>query len=186
MDISLWHLLGHGVSLSVLAKIGKVYWDLRKEHKAHKENHDEVIKLHEKILAEKEKDINELKANLSETDTELKEALQKLLEAEERINEFERFYNEDVTKMATEAGKKIEAWENFFNDTLEDVQSIVEMLDKLMNHRQMISDDPDVQNLYKVIVILRDILTGYIDAKNEKQKDSTGSDGSGGEEGKLL
>lgn len=119
--------------------------------------------------------IRELENKIKEQDSIIEENLQSLLESQDKIREFERFYSEDVTKMATEAGQKIEAWENFFNDTLEDVQSIVEMLDKLMKHRQMIADDPDVQNLYKIMVILKDILIGYTNAKEEMPASSPDS-----------
>lgn len=97
---------------------------------------------------------------------DLKETIQA---QQELLQEYERFYSEDVIKMATEAGQKIQDWENFFTDTLEDVQSVVNMLDKLMK-RKVISDDPDVQNLQRVIVILKEILIGYIDAKKEKDE----------------
>ena len=82
------------------------------------------------------------------------------------LAEYERFYKEDVVKMASEAGEKIQAWEDFFSSTLEDVQSVVTLLDNLMKHRQLIADDPDIQNLFKVMVILKDVLVGYINAKN--------------------
>jgi hypothetical protein len=112
---------------------------------------------------------NNMKLNIWKIYQELKEENASL---KRQIKEFERFYQEDVTKMATEAGQKIEAWENFFSDSLEDVQSVLDMLDALMKHRQMMADDADVQHLYKIIVILRDILTEYTNAKDRKPEDS--------------
>ena len=60
-----------------------------------------------------------------------------------------------------QAGKQLTAYDMFFNSTLEDVQEVLEYLNKLMK-RELVSQDPDVKNLKKTIVILRDVLVGYI------------------------
>jgi hypothetical protein len=68
-------------------------------------------------------------------------------------------------------GKQLRAYEEFYNNTLDDIESVINMLDTLMNRRQMLSDDPDVQNIYRVVVILYDILIGYKNAtKKEKER----------------
>jgi hypothetical protein len=81
-----------------------------------------------------------------------------------------------VVKAAIEISQQNQAWENFYDDSLEDIGSVVQMLDELMNRRQMISDDPDIQNVYRVVVILHDILVGYIDAKDRKPGSGKGKE----------
>ena len=70
-----------------------------------------------------------------------------------------------ITKAAIRVSQQNQNWESFYDNSLEDVESVITMLDTLMNKRQLVSDDPDVQNTYRVVVILHDILAGYINAK---------------------
>jgi predicted PurR-regulated permease PerM len=69
-----------------------------------------------------------------------------------------------MTRASVKISRQVQAYEEFYNNSLEDIQSVVHMLDTLMNRRQMVSDDPDVQNIYRVVVILHDILVGYRNA----------------------
>ena len=65
-----------------------------------------------------------------------------------------------IIPVALRASNQIQNFENFFEDSLEDMASVLDMLDNLMK-RQTISDDSDVQNLYRVMGIAHDILLGY-------------------------
>lgn len=69
----------------------------------------------------------------------------------------------------SQVSRKVEGFEQFFEDTLEDVSGVIGMLDNLMK-RQTISDDPDVQNFYRVMTITHDVLLGYRDAKIKKER----------------
>jgi hypothetical protein len=68
------------------------------------------------------------------------------------------------------SSRALQQYEEFYNSTLDDIDSATKMLDELVNRRHIISDDPDVQNVYKVIVIIHDILLGYQHAPTGKQK----------------
>lgn len=74
-------------------------------------------------------------------------------------------------RLAMKASRTISNYENFYDSTLSDVDSVLEMLDGLMARRRVVADDPDVQNVYRVIGITRDILTGYTNAGLGKRKD---------------
>lgn len=76
-----------------------------------------------------------------------------------------------IGRAALKISRLVQAYETFFEDTLEDVNSVIEMMDTLKNRRQMLSDDPDVQNIYRVVVILHDILVGYRDATKKERKE---------------
>ena len=77
-----------------------------------------------------------------------------------------------MTKASLRISRQVQAYAEFYNNSVEDVKSVVDMLDALMNRRQLVSDDPDVQHLYRVVVILHDILIGYRNAwkKEEERK----------------
>jgi hypothetical protein len=68
------------------------------------------------------------------------------------------------------AGAQIQAYERFYENTLEDVQGIIEMLDKLMK-RQLISDDPDVQNFYRIMAISHDTFLRYRSAGEQNKEE---------------
>ena len=63
-------------------------------------------------------------------------------------------------KKNIEAGNQLILYDNFFNASLSDVQEVIEYLDKL-SKRDLVSQDPDVINLRKTILTLRDLLKGY-------------------------
>jgi len=71
-----------------------------------------------------------------------------------------------ITQASVRVSRKVQTYENFYEDTIGDLDGVIEMLDALINNRQMISDDPDVQNVRKAVVIIHDILVGYKNAKN--------------------
>jgi hypothetical protein len=80
-----------------------------------------------------------------------------------------------MTKASLTVSRQVQAYEEFYNSSLEDIESVINMLDTLMSRRQLVSDDPDVQNIYRVIVILHDILLGYRNAwKSEERKKKKG------------
>jgi hypothetical protein len=81
-----------------------------------------------------------------------------------------------ILKAALKISQQNQAWENFYEDTLEDTESVIDMLDQIMNRRQLISDDPDVQNIYRVLLVLHDILIGYTNAKDRKSRESKGQE----------
>jgi hypothetical protein len=77
-----------------------------------------------------------------------------------------------IVPAAMKAGRRLQEYEQFYEDTLEDVSSVIEMLEQLMK-RELLSDNPDIQNLHKVISITHNILMGYRlagDRKEEKEK----------------
>ena len=80
-----------------------------------------------------------------------------------------------MTRASVRVSRQVQAYEEFYSNSLEDIQSVIVMLDTLMSRRQMVSDDPDVQNVYRVVVILHDILVGYYEyskeTKGKKNKD---------------
>ena len=103
----------------------------------------------------------------------VKTLLDEVQKLNERIQEMEKFLNEDVKQMAKEAGDKITAWEQFFNDTLEDMSSVLNMAEELMKRRQLVSDDPDVQNFVRIVAIAHDVVKNYIDSKSGNTTDGT-------------
>lgn len=66
------------------------------------------------------------------------------------------------------AGKKLRQYDEFYNNTIEDMQDSVEYLETLMK-RDVVSLDPDVQNLRRLVGVVKDILIGYIDAEKDKK-----------------
>ena len=57
-------------------------------------------------------------------------------------------------------------YEDFYNATVGDIGEIVDSLTNLLQKRQMLSDDPDVQNLVRLLAIAHDTLLRYINAKS--------------------
>jgi len=72
-------------------------------------------------------------------------------------------FNIFVFSLAVKQAKLRNEFELFYLDTIDDVSSVIQMLDKLLE-RQFLSDDSDVQNLYRIIAITHDILIGYVNA----------------------
>jgi hypothetical protein len=56
-------------------------------------------------------------------------------------------------------------YEEFFTTTIEDMNQVVETLDSLMKGRQLIANDPDIQNIFRLLVIARNTIVGYINAR---------------------
>jgi small nuclear ribonucleoprotein (snRNP)-like protein len=67
-------------------------------------------------------------------------------------------------KKNAQAGQQLIEYDEFFNASLNDVQEVIDYLEKL-SKRELVSQDPDVINLKKTIVILRDVLRGYAQGK---------------------
>jgi hypothetical protein len=69
------------------------------------------------------------------------------------------------------SGSKISEYELFYEDTISDVSETIRMLEGLMK-RDFVANDPDVQNVHRVIVIIHDILSGYINARRERREET--------------
>lgn len=82
-----------------------------------------------------------------------------------------------MIRASLKVSRQAQAYEEFYNNSLEDVQSVIKMLDDLMNRRQLVSDDPDVQNVFRVVVILHDILVGYRNAWKSEEERKKGQKG---------
>lgn len=67
-------------------------------------------------------------------------------------------------RVGLQAVRLNKAYEEFYNSTLDDADATLKMLDVLMNRRQLLSDDPDVQNMYRLFGIFHDIVAGYVNA----------------------
>lgn len=83
---------------------------------------------------------------------------------------------EEYSKALEEGQKAIELalkYEEFYSSTVGDVGQIVDTLGSVVKKRQVFSDDPDVQNLVRLLAIAHDTLLGYINAKSpaEQQRD---------------
>ena len=106
---------------------------------------------------------------------ELVDIKEVLLKVQRKGADYEKF-TETISQLvviipvALRASSQIQDFENFFQDSLEDVSSVLEMLEKLMK-RQVISDDPDVQNFYRVMAITHDTLLGYRNASKEREEE---------------
>jgi len=72
-------------------------------------------------------------------------------------------------KAGVKASRKIQAFEDFYEGTIEDLDSVIKMVNGLLK-RQLLSDDNDVQNFHRVIGITHDILLGYRKAGEDKEK----------------
>lgn len=66
--------------------------------------------------------------------------------------------------------RQVQSYEEFYANTLEDVNSVIHMTGRLMQ-RQLISDDPDVQNFHRVLTITHDTLLRYANAGREKERE---------------
>ena len=58
----------------------------------------------------------------------------------------------------------------FYENTLMDVEAVIALLEELMHKRQLITDDPDIRNLYRVLGLIRDVLAGYSNAIKKSDK----------------
>jgi len=75
-----------------------------------------------------------------------------------------------VFNAAVKINEQNQAWADFYEGTLDDLDAAINMLDQLKSRKYMISDDPDVVNVYRVIVTLYNILAGYRTARQSDDK----------------
>ena len=61
-------------------------------------------------------------------------------------------------------------YEDFFNSTVGDIGEIVDTLKAVVGKRQMLSDDPDVQNLIRILAIAHDTLLSYVNARSPSEQ----------------
>lgn len=67
-------------------------------------------------------------------------------------------------------------YEDFYNSTVGDMGEIVDRVGELVKKRQMLSDDPDVQNLVRLLAIAHNTLLRYINAKSSKRNNESGTE----------
>lgn len=60
-------------------------------------------------------------------------------------------------------------YEEFYNETSSDIEAIVESLNTILKKRQILSEDPDVQNLIRGMVIARNIISGYVNVRKTQK-----------------
>lgn len=72
--------------------------------------------------------------------------------------------------------RQVQSYEEFYANTLEDINSVIHMTHTLMQ-RQLISDDPDVQNFHRVLTITHDTLLRYANAGTEAKKEKKEKEG---------
>ncbi len=68
-----------------------------------------------------------------------------------------------VTALAVRASRRIERYEYFFRDTVVDIDHTRNIFDQLVNKREYLADNPDIQQIQKVFAVTLDILQGYIE-----------------------
>jgi hypothetical protein len=81
--------------------------------------------------------------------------------------------NLEYINALTEGHRAVELalkYEEFYNSTVGDIGEIVDSLREIVGKRQMLSDDPDVQNLVRLLSIAHDTLLGYINAKSPSEQ----------------
>jgi hypothetical protein len=61
-------------------------------------------------------------------------------------------------------------YEFFFNNSLKDIDFALIKLGNLLERRQMLAVDPEVQELYKMVEDIYILLTGYSNARKEENK----------------
>jgi len=65
--------------------------------------------------------------------------------------------------LALRAGRQLREYEYFFGDTVEDLHHAAAIFDELVNKRELLVNDPDIQKLKQVFAVSLDILVGYLD-----------------------
>lgn len=71
-------------------------------------------------------------------------------------------------RVALQKSKQVEAYVQFYNSTLDDMEAAIGVFEQLLTKRQLLSDDPDIQNVVRVMQITHDILLGYLNAHETK------------------
>ena len=67
------------------------------------------------------------------------------------------------------AGRQLREYDEFFQNTVEDIEESMIYLEKLTK-KELISEDPDVKNFQKLLYTTKDILGGYLYAGKNKEK----------------
>lgn len=86
---------------------------------------------------------------------------------------------EEYTQALAEGQKAVDLalkYEEFYSSTVGDIGEIVDTFNNLIGRRQMLSDDPDVQNLVRLLAIAHDTLLGYMNAKLPTESGTTSTD----------
>lgn len=145
-------------------------------------NKDQIIFDLQDNVNSLEEDLNTSKANHRKAVDELESQIKMISARDDSIKELNE-KNKNYLKALEDGRKAVDValkYEEFYNSTLEDIGEVVDMLDKLVGKRQMLSDDPDVQNLLRIIAIAHDTLLGYINVKlpeeesdKKKEEEST-------------
>lgn len=81
--------------------------------------------------------------------------------------------NLEYTRALNDGHRAVELalkYEDFYSSTVGDIGEVVDKLGEIVGKRQMLSDDPDVQNLLRLIAIAHDTLLGYINAKSPSEE----------------
>lgn len=80
---------------------------------------------------------------------------------------------EEYSLALQEGHKAIELalkYEEFYSLSVGDIGEIVDKLNDLVKKRQLLSDDPDVQNLVRLLAIAHDTLLSYMNAKSPSEE----------------
>jgi hypothetical protein len=65
----------------------------------------------------------------------------------------------------------VRKYEQFYNDTVEDIVMVSESIDKIINKRPLLVDDPDVHYMVKGLRIVQGILAQYGEIKTGPKVD---------------
>lgn len=66
--------------------------------------------------------------------------------------------------LLVKAIKRIQAYEDFFEETIKDIDDILVFLKQIFDTRQLLYEDPDVQKIYKATGMIYVILTNYVNS----------------------
>lgn len=86
-------------------------------------------------------------------------------------------YSVFVTVLVFKASRRIERHELFFRDTVVDIDHSRNIFDQLVNRREYLAENPDIQQIQRVFAVTLDILTGYLNdgrkffRKEERKKE---------------
>jgi len=67
------------------------------------------------------------------------------------------------------AGEQLGGYDEFYDKTIADIDSVIQYLRNLMK-RDLISSDPDVKNVHRAMVVVHDILVGYASLEKRKER----------------
>lgn len=67
--------------------------------------------------------------------------------------------------------EKSKIYEDFFFETSGEISSILNSFDIILKRKELLSEDPDIKNLIKGLLIARDIMSEYVKAaENQKRR----------------